>query len=219
VSPRAAGVGATAAAGIATAADLLLLWVTNARRPELGLTAPPAAALVAGSVLGVLAIPLYGLGYWQVATGLPSGRAARTVVLLGAATGVIGAALHGLTGVVLRDELRAGAAAADPLAVIARHGRLLVPLWGLGIGCAVAAAALYAHLVLAGESAWPRWMAAVNPVVLSCVLGALAAPSGVLRAFLLPAAPNLANAIFFGLTVAVRRDRDRTLTAERSRRT
>ena len=100
---RPAGVAAVAAALAATAGDLLLLWVANAARPELHLAPPPPGALVAGYYLGVLAIPLYGLGYWEVAQGLaPAGeRAARAVFLLGLSGGALGGVVHGVTGLVI----------------------------------------------------------------------------------------------------------------------
>ena len=53
---------AAVAALAASAGDLLLLWVASAGRTELGLPAPLPGALLAGHLLGVFAIPLYGVG-------------------------------------------------------------------------------------------------------------------------------------------------------------
>ena len=120
---RAAGLAATVAALAATAGDLLLLWVANAARPELSaLPPPPPVSLIAGYYLGVLAIPLYGLGYWQVAEDIASGgrRVARAVFLLGLSGGAVGGVVHGVTGLVIHADRLLGAAGDDPLAVVGR---------------------------------------------------------------------------------------------------
>jgi len=203
---RAAGVAATVAALAATAGDLLLLWVANAARPELrGLPPPPPGSLVAGYYLGVLAIPLYGLGYWQVAEDITPGgrRAARAVFFLGLAGGVVGGVVHGVTGLVIHADHLLGAAGEDPLAVVARHGAFLLPLWGLLGVLVVGGSILYARAVLGGSTRYSRWMAALNPALLVAVLGALATASPRLEAFLLPAAPNVAHVLFFAATTLV----------------
>lgn len=199
---RGAGAVAVGAALAATVGDLLLLWVANARRPEFAaLPVPPAAALVTGLYLGVLALPLYGLGYRCVAEALAPAdrRSARRVLLLGAYGGALGAVEHGLTALVLHGEVASGASAADPLVVIVRHGAFLLPLWVVVAGFVTAGSLVYARTVLRGGTAYPRWMAAANPLLLLAVLGACAAPSAWLRAFLLPAAPNVAHVAFFAL--------------------
>ena len=66
---RLAAIGALAAVA-ASAGDLLMLWVANARRPELGLAAPPDTVLWLGAALGVV-------GHSRVRGGLSGGRAAR----------------------------------------------------------------------------------------------------------------------------------------------
>src|SRR6186997_2609559 len=86
---RAFGKVATLAAVCASLGDLALLYVANARRPELALPPPPDGLLLAGFYLGVLALPLYGLGYWRVASGLHDAADARRVVALGAFGGAL----------------------------------------------------------------------------------------------------------------------------------
>lgn len=58
---------------LATCGDFGLLWVGNAARRELELIAPPAGMIVPSTLLGVVGIPLYALGYLARA---PDGGAA-----------------------------------------------------------------------------------------------------------------------------------------------
>lgn len=200
-------VGALAAV-VATLGDVFLLYVANARRPELGL--PPAAdgLLVAGSYLGVLALPLYALGYWYVAGGLRRHHpgAARWVFGLGAYGGALGAVVHGVTAQVIRAEESVHAPAMDPLAVVGQHGAFLVPLWIVLTVMTVAGSAIYARAVLAGGSAYPRWMAFLNPTLMLVAASVASLPSLWLRAFLLPAAPNLVHVVFFAAATLTRAD-------------
>jgi len=159
----------------------------------------------------VLAIPLYGLGYWQVAEDIASGgrRVARAVFLLGLSGGAVGGAVHGVTGLVIHADRLLGAAGDDPLAVVGRYGAFLLPLWGLLGVLVVVGSILYARAVLGGSTRYSRWMAALNPALLVAVLGALATVSPRLEAFLLPAAPNVAHVLFFAATTLVpRADRE-----------
>src|SRR5262245_58878690 len=107
---------ACAAAIAASLGDLLLLWVANSLRPELGLPPPSALALPIGALLGVAAIPLYGLGYAAVARALrpSSPTLARIVLVCGVGGGAVGAVIHGLTALAIRAGVDSGASAAPP---------------------------------------------------------------------------------------------------------
>jgi hypothetical protein len=194
---RSFGKIATLAAVSASLGDLALLYVANARRPELALPPPPVGMLLAGFYLGVLALPLYGLGYWRAASGLRDPAEARHVFVLGALGGALGAVVHGVTAHVIRVEELMRAPGADPLAVVAQHGAFLLPLWCVLAVMTVAGSTIYAKAVLAGRSAYPRWMAFLNPALLLVVTSLVALPSLWLRAFLLPAAANLVHVAFF----------------------
>ena len=189
---RLAALGAFAAVA-ASAGDLLMLWVGNARRPELGLPAPPDTVLWLGCALGVAGIPLYALGY-QGAAGLlrpAHPRAAHTVISAGAFAAGIGAAIHGTTAALIASALRSNAQAAPPLEAVA-ESPLLVALW---------LAAALAVVVASAVFAWCRRrdpaLALANPALVTVALALLAAPSEWLRSFLAPAAPNLAHVVFF----------------------
>lgn len=185
---------AAAAAGVATAGDLLMLWVANAARPALGLPAPPAGALAIGGALGVLAIPLYALGYRAVARGLAPAapRAARLVRACGIGAAGLGAAIHALTARAIAAG--GGAADASPAAAVAADG-LLLAAWA-------AAAALV--LLAAGALVAGGWRVRAlrrlvwgNPVVLTLAIALAGLPTETGRSFVLPAAPNLAHVAFF----------------------
>lgn len=183
---------AAAAAGVATAGDLLMLWVANAARPELALPPPSALALPLGGVLGVVAIPLYALGYRAVAGAFLSGAPARLVLGCGLGAAAIGAGIHGMTALAIQTG---GAGGAPPLAAVAESG-VLVASWGVaGLLVLVASAALFAELRRA--SGRSRLLAWLNPAAVTLLLGlaGLAGEAG--RSFLLPAAPNLAHLVFF----------------------
>lgn len=187
-----------------------MLWVANAGRPELGLPAPPGPTLVTGMLAGVLAIPLYAVGYAGAARllGPAHPRAARAVARLGAAGAAIGGAVHGITGVWIHADRISGAAPGDPAEAVLRAGAFLVPLWAL-VGAALAAgSALFARAVARGDTALPRGLALATPLVLTVICAGAGATSDLGRAFLVPAGPNLAHVVFFGLIAAsARRER------------
>jgi len=189
---RLAALGALAAVA-ASAGDLLMLWVANARRPELGLPAPPDTVLWIGCALGVAGIPLYALGY-QGAAGLlrpAHPRAAQTVIAAGAFAAGLGAAIHGMTAAMIASALQANTPPAPPLEQVAANG-LLVGMWLAATLAVIVASALFAWC----ERRDPA-VALANPALVTIGLALLALPSEPLRAFLAPAAPNLAHGVFF----------------------
>src|SRR5690242_14445257 len=85
---------AAGAAVAASAGDLLLLAVAAPATPALAIgTALGRRCLVAGHYLGVLAIPLYGLGYRYVADRLRPPYA-RVVAAAGLCGGIVGGTIH-----------------------------------------------------------------------------------------------------------------------------
>jgi hypothetical protein len=191
---------AAVAAVFASAGDLLLLYVANARRPELGLPPAPGGALALGGALGVVAIPLYALGYRAAAGLVPrrSAASARTVAGLGAVAAIAGAAIHGLTARAIHIEAAAAAPAADPLAGLLASTPLLL-LWALAALCVLAASCVLAIRTLGSPLLAERLAAIANPALLTVALVAIGLATPLGRAFLAPAAPNLAHAAFFAL--------------------
>jgi hypothetical protein len=192
VALRRAGVVGVVGAVVATVSDLTLLRIAGAGRP--------AALLLPATYAGALAILLYAVGWWQAACGLlPAGeRPARRVVVLGAAFAGIGAVIHGMTGIVLQYETIRGGDVSPPTVI-----GLLLPLWLLGVACGCLLTVVWAHTILRRPTAYPRWMAAANPIVLPVLVAGLSLLAGRrISAFVVPAAPNIAQAVLFALTVA-----------------
>jgi hypothetical protein len=189
---------AALAAVIATAGDLLMLYVANAGRPELGLAAPPPALLWIGGVLGVVAIPIYVLGYRAAATLVAAGyeRHARVIAGVGTLGSVLGAVIHGCTALVIRDGLASGVPAEDPLATVA-GSPLLLALWAVATLLVVAASVAFATAVRRGVPGVPRGLAWANPAVVTIAVSLAGTLTPMSRAFLVPAAPNLAHVVFF----------------------
>jgi len=191
---------AALAAFVATLGDLLMLYVSNSRLPELGLTAVPAAWLWVGAVLGVVGIPFYALGYYAASRilGAISRPAARAVFLLGSLGALLGAVIHGLTALQIHADLVAGAAARDPLSSIAGWGPALLALWALAAVFVIAASVLFGGSVARGGDPAAGLVGLANPAFVTIALVVLGMSTPLLRAFLMPAAPNLAHLAFFG---------------------
>ena len=77
--------------------------------------------------------------------------------------------------------------------------RLLAVLWGVaGIG-ALVASVLFAWFVGRGETMLHPAIALANPALVTLGFALLGMPVVWLRAFLVPAAPNLAHLVFFAV--------------------
>jgi len=187
---------------VATAGDLAMLWVSNADRPDFAwLPRPPEGIDVVGARVGAVALLAYGVGYVGVARRL--GRPADLRLIgLGIATGIVGASIHGLTGAAVHAQHVGGGPPTSPAEFLARHGGTLIPLWIVAAVLAIAASAVYATAVLQGASSLPRPMWAANPALLTVGLAAVGAATPLLRAFLVPAAPNVAHVLFFAAVAA-----------------
>lgn len=185
---------ASGAAVVATLGDLLLLFVGNSARPELGLPRPPELALPLGALLGVCAIPAYALGYRAVARAIRPGSRplARVVLVCGSAAAAIGALIHGLTALTIRAAIESGASAAPPMEAVAASGTGLVAAW-------ITASLLFlaASIAVFAARALPRSVTWLNPLAVTVVLVLAGLPWEWGRSFLVPAAPNLAHVVFF----------------------
>lgn len=191
------------AALVASAGDLLLLSAANAPRDELGLPGPARIGLWLGGALGVVAIPLYALGYRAASrvVATASVRAAQGVRVAGSGGALLGAAIHGLTAAHIAGR-DAGAPGRDPL-VSLLDSAPLVALWSVASLLVLLASALFAWLTARGVTAAPRAAALANPAGITLAVAAAGLPFTLLRAFLTPAAPNLAHVVFFAVCARV----------------
>ena len=210
---RAAGITAIVAAIIASAGDFFLIYVANAPKYGFGPTGEQANQwLLTGHYCGVLAIPLYSLGYWHVSKGLAAaGKGiSRSVFALGVYAAAVGSAIHGLTAFGLHASPLAEAQSPNPLETLTPPGLVpyLLPLWAL-VGLAMlAGSALYAFSVFTRDTDYPKWGALLNPVFLVLAGNALALLSPLLTDYLLVWMPNLAHILFFAFSTAVLWQRD-----------
>jgi hypothetical protein len=189
----------------ASVGDLALLWVAWAADGRFGFASPPAGTLLAGHYLGILGIPLYGLGYRALARGIRAAapRAARAVALLGAVGSVVGAVVHGLTGALTATALRTGAVTAPDAMAAIPEAALLLPLWAIVAVVLALGSAVFATVVGQGGTRFPRACAVCNPLLATLVIAMLAAPFPVTAAFIVPAAPNLAHVVVFATMLLI----------------
>lgn len=126
--------------------------------------------LIWGGLLGVFATPLILAGFWQVYRGLaPAGlSAALPPALLFACASVVGAFVHG-SFIYLGEYVQALNRVSDDsqpvlAEMLSHHRKIMIITYGFLLGCILVASVWYSWVVATGSSAFPRWMAAVNPV-------------------------------------------------------
>jgi hypothetical protein len=189
---------ASVAAVTATGGDFMLLLVGNSMRDP-HLQQPPAILLTLGGLLGCLSIPLYALGYSALARviGATKPIPARSIRVGGIVFAALGAFIHGLTWMTIRDSEPAASGSTTPLDAIAATGGMLVNAWiAASVLLGIVAIAI-AWSGLRRPRAIPVGLALLNPLVITVSIGALGAATGFGRSFLVPAAPNLAHIVFF----------------------
>ena len=129
--------------------------------------------MIWGALLGVFATPLVLAGFWQVYKGLSGGHAALTLAtgLLFATASVIGAFVHGtfyFMGEYIQALNKVDDGSQSVIAdMIARHRKVLIITYAPVIILILIASILFSILVASGKTAFPIWMAAVNPVTMT----------------------------------------------------
>jgi hypothetical protein len=133
----------------------------------------PANRMIWGALIGVFATPLILAGFWQVYQGLNGANETLTLItgLLFAIASVIGAFVHG-TFYYMGEYVQALNKVEDssqPVIadMIARHRRVLIITYAPVLVFILIASVLFSILVASGKTAFPVWMAAVNPVTLT----------------------------------------------------
>ena len=128
-----------------------------------------------GALFGVFATPLVLLGYWQVYQGLGGGNdgfVLTTVGLFGIAS-VIGAFVHG-TFYYMGEYIQALNSVDDNsqsiiVGMIERHKKILIISYAPVLILILIASVLFSVRVASGESLFPTWVAAINPVTMTLV--------------------------------------------------
>lgn len=133
----------------------------------------PPNRMIWGALIGVFATPLVLAGFWQVYQGLNGADAALTLLtgLLFAAASVIGAFVHGTfyyLGEYVQALNKVGDESQAVIAeMIARHRKVLLISYAPLLILIVIASILFSILVASGETTFPAWMAAINPVTMT----------------------------------------------------
>lgn len=132
----------------------------------------PPRRLIWGALLGVFSTPLILAGFWQVYQGLGTGETLTFLTtLLFILAAVIGTFVHG-TFYYMGEYVQAlnkveDGSQAVIAGMIVRHRKVLIITYGPILVLVVIASILFSILVASGETAFPTWMAAINPVTMT----------------------------------------------------
>jgi hypothetical protein len=165
--------------------------------------------LIWGALLGVFATPLVLTGFWQVYQGMSGANAwwaLATAGLFGTSS-VLGGFVHG-TFYYLGEYVHALNKVQDdsqPIVaeMIARHRKVLIITYAPVLLFVLVASILFSFFVASGRTAFPVWMAAINPVTMTIVwlLVKRVLPQFI-RDWTEGAGFNIAYLIFFACTTA-----------------
>jgi hypothetical protein len=133
----------------------------------------PRSRLFWGALLGVFATTLVLAGFWQGYQGLDGAEKSLTLVtaLLFTSASVIGAFVHGtfyFMGEYVQALNKVEEGSQPVIAeMIGRHRKVLIISYAPVLILILAASILFSVLVASGRTAFPVWMAAVNPVTMT----------------------------------------------------
>lgn len=137
------------------------------------MVALPPNRLIWGALLGVFATPLVLLGFWQVYQGLSGADARWALAIFGlfGTASVIGAFVHG-TFYYMGEYVHALNKVQDdaqPVVaeMIERHRKVLIMTYAPLLIFIIIASVIFSIVVASGKTAFPVWMAAINPVTMT----------------------------------------------------
>lgn len=129
--------------------------------------------MIWGALIGVFATPLMLAGFWQVYQGLSGANPLLTFItgLLFGVSSVIGAFVHG-TFYYMGEYVQAlnkveDGSQAVIAEMIARHRQVLIITYAPIMILVILASILFSILVASGQTVFPVWLAAVNPVTMT----------------------------------------------------
>ena len=133
----------------------------------------PPNRLIWGALLGVFATPLVLAGFWQVYQGLSGANAGWALAIFGlfGTASVIGAFVHGTFYYMgeyihalnkVQDESQAVVAG-----MIERHRKVLIMTYAPLLVFIIIASVIFSIVVASVKTAFPLWMAAINPVTMT----------------------------------------------------
>ena len=129
--------------------------------------------MIWGALLGVFATPLVAAGFWQIYQGLRGANASAVLitVVLFAIGSILGAFVHG-TFYYMGEYIHAlnkveESSQAVIVDMIQRHKKVLLISYAPVLLAIALASILFSVLVASGHTAFPTWMAAINPLTLT----------------------------------------------------
>jgi hypothetical protein len=126
-----------------------------------------------GALIGVFTTPLILAGFWQVSQGLAGANQTLLLVatLLFAIASIIGAFVHGSFFYMGEYVKALNSVSDDSQQVIAeminRHRKVLIVTYAPLLIFIIIASILFSVMVGTGNTHFPTWMAAINPVTLT----------------------------------------------------
>lgn len=194
---------ASLAALFATIGDLMMLRVANSTMAGSSSLHNSDMILMIGGILGVVAIPLYGSGYWAVAQIIkPASILLSTIIFAcGVSIAFLGAVIHGYTALIIHDAPASGASLGTPIEFMTGASEFVFIAWIVATLLVLIASM---SILIATRSAglsfarWPLWL---NPAVVTPMLAVIALTWDGGQLYLLPAAPNVAHIIFFSVVL------------------
>ena len=163
--------------------------------------------MIWGTLLGVFATPLVLLGFWQVHQGLGGGNAWAVLTITGlfGIASIVGAFVHG-TFYYMGEYIQALNTVEDKsqsviVGMIERHKKVLIVTYAPLLIFIIIASVMFSILVASGRTAFPVWMAGVNPFTMTIVwlVGKRILPQSV-RNWTEGAGFNIAYMAFFACT-------------------
>ena len=129
--------------------------------------------MIWGALLGVFATPLVAVGFWQVYQGLRGANdsAVLVTVLLFGIGSILGAFVHG-TFYYMGEYIHAlnkveESSQSVIVDMISRHKKVLIISYAPVLLLIVIASIMFSILVASGNTAFPIWMAAINPLTMT----------------------------------------------------
>jgi len=161
-----------------------------------------------GHFLSVLAAPLYIAGYWFLSKKLePAGpKQARAFFFIGAYAFTIGTAWISQRFFIASTvhEIAAGKDLSTLLALFSEHNEPFVNVLRVAM---LVVSVIWIKLILTGKTAFPKWMAIFNPILLLGLMFALYFFGTTLGLYVLPVAMNAAHFIVFALALLTTRNK------------
>ncbi len=129
--------------------------------------------MIWGALLGVFATPLVLSGFWQVYQGLRGGNAWAVLTITGlfGSASIIGAFVHG-TFYYMGEYIQALNTVEDKsqpviVGMIERHKKVLIVTYAPVLIFIIIASVMFSIVVASGRTAFPVWMAGVNPLTMT----------------------------------------------------